>query len=222
MGDYAEWITSKDPRWDPSQAVITPWVEQDNIAESQRKWIDKLFEPIKDKCIGLLYGNHEESIRRYNNDNVHKNICDDLGVDNLGYSCFVHLSFRRRNSKEVHRVKCAFTHGTGAARTEGGRINYLVRFMSDFEAQIYGYAHVHHIATYSPDSLVTTDNLMIKSKGKVGALTGCWFRTYTQGEFACYGEQKIYKPTRIGSPRFVINPDKGKIGVEVPAVMGLL
>ncbi len=95
VGDYAEWITSKDPRWDPSPKVIAPWVEQDNIAETQRRWIVDLFEPIKDKCIGLLYGNHEESIRKHNNDNVHKNICDDLKVDNLGYSCFVHLSFKR-------------------------------------------------------------------------------------------------------------------------------
>ena len=222
MGDYAEWITSKDTRWDPSQKVVADWVEQDNIAECQRKWIVKLFEPIKDKCIGLMYGNHENSIRRYNNDNVHKNICDDLGVDNLGYSCFIHLTFRRRNSREAHMVKCAFTHGTGAARTEGGRINYLKRFMDAFDAQIYGYGHVHHIATHSPDHLCTTENLMIKSRGKVGALTGCWFRTYTQGVVASYGEEKVYSPTRIGCPRFVINPDKGLIGVEVPAVMGAL
>lgn len=220
MGDYGEFITTKDPRWDPSQKVVAPWLKQDNIAEWQRKWIKELFEPIKDKCIGLLYGNHEESLRLYKDDNVHQNICDDLKVDNLGYSCFIHLSFRR--GKETHRVKCAFTHGTGGARTEGGRVNYLKRFMDEFEAQIYGYAHTHHIAIQSPDRLCTTDSLLIKSQGKVGALTGCWFRTYTQGEIASYGEKKVYGPTRIGCPRFVINLNKGEIGVEVPAVMGLL
>jgi len=219
LGDYAEWITPHDKRWEPSYKAIAPWVEQDNIAETQRRWLVKLFTPIKDKCLGLLYGNHEDSIRIHNNDNVHKNICDDLNVKNLGYSCFLHLVFRRKMSRESHLIKCAFTHGTGGARTEGGKINYLKEFMGSFSAQLYGYAHVHTIQIYSPESLTTTENLIIKSKGSIGALTGCWFKTYTQGVIASYGEKKVYKPSRIGCPRFAINPDKGLLGVEVPAVM---
>ena len=225
LGDYCEFITPKDKRWEPSQQCIPDWLHQDNIAEDQQNYIINLFEPIKDKCLGLMYGNHENSIRLQNHANVHKNICDKLGVSNLGYSCFLNLRFRRcgHTSKDHHGVghlvKCCFTHGTGGARTEGGKINYLKEFMGSFEASIYGYAHVHAIQIFSPQALAVNEGLKITAKGKVGALTGCWFRTYTQGEIASYGEMKVYKPSRIGCPRFYIVPDKGELGVEVPAVM---
>lgn len=218
MGDYSECITPSDKRWDPNNEVIPEWVEKDNISTCLQKRVVELLEPIKHKCVGLLYGNHENSIRQRNHDNIHKNICDELGVKDLGYSCFVHFKFRRRSSKEAHLVKGMFTHGTGSARTEGGRINYLVRTMSSFDANIYGYGHTHGMQLYSPDTLGTSDNMVIKAKGKLGALTGCWFRTYTQGNIASYGEIKVYSPTRIGCPVFVLNPDKGTIEAITPPV----
>lgn len=219
MGDMAECITPSDKRWDPSALVIPDWVKHDDIAKCQSDKVIEFLSPIKDKCVGLLYGNHEDSIRKRNHDNIHKWICDGLELPNLGYSAFVHFIFRRRGSKEAHLVKGAFTHGTGGARTEGGKINYLTRFMRDFDANIYGYAHTHNIQLHSPDILGTTENLAIKAKGKIGALTGCWFRTYTQGGVASYGEMKVYSPTRIGCPVFIITPDKGMVEAKAPPVM---
>jgi len=215
MGDYAEWITPFDKRWDPSQKAVASWLEQDNIAECQRKWIKKLFEPIRKQCIGLLYGNHEESIRHCNHDNVLKNVCDDLELENLGYSCFVDFIFRREGSKEAHQIRGAFTHGTGNARTDSGKVNYLARFMSDFDAQLYGYAHTHTIYMLTPTNLGIDKRDTIEGYSKIGALTGCFFRTYTQGVVASYGEQKVYKPTRIGCPKFNIYPDDGEVGIEI-------
>ena len=66
VGDYGEFITPGDKRFDPSQKAIADWVKTDDIAKSQEEWIIKLFDPIRKKCIGLLYGNHEDAIRRYN------------------------------------------------------------------------------------------------------------------------------------------------------------
>lgn len=218
MGDYAECITPKDKRWEPSQKTIPDWLKQDNIAECLRKRVVSSFEPIKDKCVGLLYGNHEDSFRHYNHDNIHQNVCDDLELPNLGYSCFVHFIFRRKNSAEAHMIKGHFTHGTGGARTEAGKVNYLVRTMSAFDANIYGYAHTHGMQIYSPEILGTSESLKIKAKGKIGALTGCWFRTYTQGAIASYGEVKVYHPTRIGCPVFIISPDKGEIEARTPPI----
>jgi len=62
MGDMADCITPGDRRWDDS--VIAPWVDRQNIAESCRNWLVKLFEPVKDKCIGILEGNHELTMRK--------------------------------------------------------------------------------------------------------------------------------------------------------------
>jgi hypothetical protein len=195
MGDYGEWITPKDKRFDPNQCAIADWVEPDNIGESQTKWIVDLFSPIKDKCIGLLYGNHEDSIRVYNHENVQKNICERLGVDNLGYSAFIRMIFTRGQGHYV--ATGAFTHGAGCAITEGAKINSLTRFMKSTEADIYGYAHLHDYIPKSFSRLVVNDKGNIKSKVAIGAITGSWFRTYTQGVIASYGERKCYPPTEI-------------------------
>lgn len=218
MGDYAEFITPRDKRFDPNLKSIADWVEPDNIAECQTKRIVSLFEPIKHKCIGLLYGNHEDSMRIHNHDNVQKNICDRLGVDNLGFSAFVRFFFRRENSNESHIIKGAFTHGASSAITEGAKTTALKRFMNSFDAHIYGYAHVHSYKG-EPKAFMTLadrayDQSKIKSEESMGALTGCWFRTYTQGVIASYGERKVYPPTEICCAMFVINAHTGEVDVH--------
>jgi len=214
MGDYAEWITSRDPRFDPSNKTTASWVQQDNVSECQTNWIVDLFMPIKDKCIGLIYGNHENSIRVHSNVNVHKNICDRLGVVDLGYSCFVRMFFKRTGSGETHMVTGAFTHGKGGGATKGGKTNRLQRFMRDFEADIFGYAHMHDIIIDSRPHLAVSHkpfgDSKIVDKEAVGAVTGTWFSTYTQGNVASYGEMSAYPPTTIGCPVFDIKLDRNK------------
>jgi hypothetical protein len=216
MGDYGDYITPHDKRW--SSKDIAPWVDPEDIAESVRIKIRSLFEPIKGKCVGLLYGNHEVSYSKLQDGNVHKHICEDLNVDNLGYSCFIHFVFKRKNSTEAHLIKGCFTHGNGGARTPGAKLNYLRDLMSGFQANIYGYAHVHDLNIHSPDVLGTNDKLEVSAKSKIGALTGCWFRTYTQGTQASYGEIKVYPPSRMGCPKFQIWPGRQIISVEIPAI----
>ncbi len=218
MGDYGEFITPRDKRFDPNLKSIASWVETDNIATCLTDWIVDLFKPIKKKCIGLLYGNHENAMRVYNHDNVQKNICDKLGVTNLGYSSFIRLFFKRENSRETHLVKGAFTHGAGSAVTKGAKLNKLRRFMNDFEAHIYGYAHMHDLIRDEKPYMTLTSQpfgkARIKAVESVGSVTGSWFRTYSQGIIASYGEQKAYPPTVIGCPVFLINANTGQCDVR--------
>ena len=214
LGDYGEFIMPNDKRFDPSQRAIAPWVETDNISECQRRWIVNLFKPIKNKCIGLLYGNHEESIRHLHYTNIHENICNDLGVDNLGYSCFIRFYFKRENSNEAHLITGAFTHGSGCAVTKGAKLNRLRRFMDDFDARLYGYAHMHDIIIDSKPFMTVEgkkDKGDIKAEESVGAVTGSWFRTYTKGVVASYGETRAYPPTSIGCVKFTINANTGEV-----------
>lgn len=214
MGDYIEAITPSDPRWDIG--VITKWVEQNNVAESQRKWIRNLFEPIKKKCIGLMCGNHEETIRLHNNQDVHLDLCRDLGVENLGYSCFVRLTFERaggHTTGHITTVDCHFEHGSGGAQTEGGKIMRLTKGMMGFDADIYGMGHLHDIKTNTISQLYLNSSGEIKRRVKVGAITGCWFRPYIESPYPSYAERKGYSPTNLGAPIFIIRPDKKQLRV---------
>jgi len=215
MGDYAEFITPKDKRFDPSLKSTAEWVEPDNLGHSQTKRLTAILAPIKHKCIGLLYGNHENSIRIFNHENVQQNLCDALKVDNLGYSCFIRFHFQRENSTERHLITGAFTHGSSGAITEGAKLMALMRWMKSMDADLYGYAHLHDYLEKSYSRMVVVDKSnkqgKIKSKVVSGVTTGSWFRTYTQGIQASYGEQKCYPPTEICCAMFTINPNTGTI-----------
>lgn len=211
MGDYAEFIAPKDKRWDPNLKAIADWVEPDNIAHCQTEWLYNLFKPIRKKCLGLLYGNHENKIRVDSHENVIKNLCDMLEVDNLGYSTWLRLFFERENSNECHLVKGVFTHGASGAITEGAKLMALMRFMKSFDAQIYGYAHIHDYIPKSLSRITLDENGNIKNSLSFGCTTGCWFRTYTQGIIASYGEMKVYPPTEICCSVFQINPNHNYI-----------
>ncbi len=214
MGDYGEFITPHDPRWDGG--VIAGWLSPDNIAYDLVNHIYELISPIKDKCIGLLYGNHEDAIKKHNHDNVQKMLCDKLGVTDLGYSAFVRFQFLRgRKSTFNNRTYIGyFTHGSGCAVTAGAKLIRLQRTMDNFDADILAHGHVHDILVYEKPYLKLDNANQVKSRTKVAAMTGCYFRTYTQGKSASYGETKGYSPVAIGSPVFLINPDDNILRVE--------
>ena len=93
----------------------------------------------------------------------------------------------------------------------------LMRFMKSFEADIYGYGHVHDFIDKSFSRMTITDTsrgkARIKSSVSVGATTGCWFRTYTQGIVASYGEKKSYPPTEICCAVYTLDPANGFLDV---------
>ncbi|MFA4917013.1 MAG: hypothetical protein WC560_10130 [Syntrophales bacterium] len=212
MGDYAEFITPSDPRFD--SGGIAEWVKPDDLGHSQEEYVTELLAPIKHKIIGLIYGNHEVSIHKHSHQDVHQHICDNLEVPNIGYSCFVRLHFGRDKSAERHMITGCFTHGTGNAITEGAKINNLMRFMKSFKADIYGYAHVHDYIPKSFTRLDVNERGRIGSQVAIGATTGCWFRTYTQGIQASYGETKCYPPNELCCAMYTINPNTDFIDVS--------
>jgi len=212
MGDMGDFIAPSDKRWSGGQ--ISEWVDPDDIGESVRNWLVDLLTPIKHKCIGLIYGNHEVSYSKLTNGKVHEHICSDLGVPNLSYSCFVRLHFKRENSPERHLITGCFTHGAGNAITEGAKLNNLMRFMKSFKADFYGYAHIHDYIPKSFTRLNVADNVKITNDLAIGATTGCWFRTYTQGINSSYGEQKVMPPNELCCAMFTINPNTDFIDVS--------
>lgn len=213
MGDYSELIIPNDPRWDVE--AIASWVERTNIAESQRKWVVKLFTPIKDKCWGLIEGNHESNIRLRNYQDIQLDICRDLGVKNLGASAFLRVCFERKNSNERHCFDIHVAHGSGSPQTEGGKIMRLVRGMMGFHADIYAMGHIHDIKTDSIAELYMDSNLNIKERRRVAVITGSWFKAYKEGAYASYAERKLYNPTTLGCPMITIRPDSGEIFATV-------
>jgi hypothetical protein len=208
MGDYGEFITPNDKRWDCE--AIADWVKRSDVADSQEKHIIKLLRPIAPQCIGLLAGNHELDIRLRFNDDVYRHVCEELEVPLLGYSCMYRLVFERNKSR--FKIDCHFEHGSGAAQTDGGVSQRLAKEMNHYIAEIYAMGHLHRIEVKNKSPLGLADNMEVKAKHKVGAVTGCWFMTYYDNNgYPSYAEIKAYEPNEIGCPEFVIFPNERHI-----------
>jgi len=216
MGDYADCITKNDPRFD--MEGLADWVRRGNIVESQRRKARELFEPIRDKCLGLITGNHEEDIHKKLQIDFTRNLCYDLDVPYLGYSCFYLLNFKRESSNESHQIIIHGWHGAGSAQTEGARLMRLMRLVNEVQAHIYLMGHLHGMTQHTPDRLLCVRG-RVKSIKLAATLTGAWVRTYMQpkGEQELsphYAEMKGYKPARIGCPIIHIKPDADLFTIE--------
>ncbi len=209
-GDWLESITSKDFRWRTNG--IADWVEKRNIIDSERRHISELFKPIKEQnqLIAIGTGNHEEEIHKRHDDDIVRNLCRDFNVPYLGYQAFIILQFFRAK-KHTHDLTIHTWHGSGSAQSEGARLMRLVRLVNDIEADIYLMGHLHAMTSHTPDRLVQR-NGRIKSIKLAATICGSWLKTYNQakdGEIQdpTYGEEKGYKPSRIGMPIIRITPD---------------
>jgi UDP-2,3-diacylglucosamine pyrophosphatase LpxH len=224
MGDYAECITKNDPRFDIRN--LAEWVTKDNIVESQRKKVRELFEPLakEGKLIGLLTGNHEEEIHKRHDNDLTRNLCEDLNVPYGGYQCYIALHFHKDNGETRHVVIWHAWHGAGSAQTEGARIMRLIRLVSEIEADIFTMGHIHGaVSVYTPDRIycnVRTNPSSIKNRKVVATLSGSWVKGFMQSTEEKplnphYGERQGYKPARIGSPTIIIRPYHQEIEVRV-------
>ena len=219
MGDYADLITPSDfKRWDGR--ILADWMKgnEDNIGATQCKQVNKLLKPIWDKCCGLLEGNHDESIRRYNHYNFiselleKANNTDDKNewkIKPAGISCFLVFKFHRKNSNEMHNIIIHARHGEGSARTSGARALAVLRLAQTFtNAHITVSGHLH--GQESPDvpqRLIYHDG-KIKAFEAIATMTGAWIKAYAQGVPPCYLERWGTPPSKLGAPRIVFETTK--------------
>lgn len=233
-GDYGEFIGFGDAkRFDPD--AVSDKVSVADLGRLGKKTYEAvrdIFAPIKHKCLGLIVGNHEKQyMRRQQQEDLHGWLCTELGVADLGYSCFIDIVFQqtrglsgtvwcdiplphlspvslpkvRHAGSETFRIWCH--HGAGAAQTKGGKINRLVSFMRNFEADIFFMGHVHdQMGARLTPLIADSDCLKLRNRTKLGVISGSYLKTYAQG-VTTYGEQKGYEPTTLGAAWVMVKPD---------------
>lgn len=229
-GDYIDGIGRNDKRF--RTGGLAPWIKVEDLGNLG--WlmvadIRKLFEPIKHKCLGLIYGNHELAIQHQQDQDLHGWLCTDLGVPNLGYTCLFDLVFVRKprttvpilrtttpgqHSTETFRV-CAY-HGCGAARTLASKLKRLQDVMSYFEADLYFAAHVHHGQQALREITVggDADCKAARQIQRLGVISGSYLKTYADGE-TTYGEMRGYAPSVLGAAAIRIRPETREVTAEV-------
>jgi len=235
MGDYGDCITSADlKRWDAR--ILAPWLlddmdtklpvwmrgNVDNIGPATLDRVDRIFSPIWNKCLGLIEGNHDDGIRKYNHYNFIKELLKRANakfkVPYAGVQCLVNLKFQRENSAEHHDILIHARHGEGSARTSGARALAVLRMSQSFPtASINLMGHLH--GQESPDipQRMGLVKGRLKAFDSIATMTGAWLLAYKQDAPPSYLERYGSPPSKMGCPRIIIEPDKGKITLEKTA-----
>jgi hypothetical protein len=235
VGDYCDWITPGHPHFDP--LCLPPDFTFEDLARYAfcvSRAIINLFDPIKDKCIGFGFGNHEwNMMARKNQYEIHAEICRQLNVPDLWFGSFIDVYFvHNPHAKRVRIQDCPETgipekytakltvvafHGAGAPATAGGKMNRLKSLNDICIADLVIMGHPHEQLAKPFVRLTTNEECSeIKEKVTMGLITGSYLRGYMSG-MVSYGERRGYSPTTIGATRARYIPSSRDLTVEVRA-----
>jgi len=216
-GDHCECIKPSElKRFEPE--TLPDWMFEGDVddiknrlrdvVKQQKKRFYHIFDPIKKKCMGLIEGNHETSLRKYHNLDHHGYMCDHLDTVDLTSEAFICIRFKRNaNIKTVVMFVC---HGNGGGRRLGAASNKLEDIANMFRADILLMGHSHQFCIATP--LVelgvpireTQDKECIQNIKYLGNW-GTWRLSYKAGP-STYTSRALYRPRPISAMEIGIIP----------------
>lgn len=195
MGDIFDCVLGDDRRLD--------------LTEFSRAFLDLLedatsiFEPIKDKILTALLGNHEVVLKKKGVGDPIFHLCNRLGVKYGGYSCFIKL----KAIPKTHRQSLIIYahHGFFAGRQRGSKVNNLERLAQHYVADVYLAGHSH--------DLFNTKSVRIDWGGARNVAfgnTGSFMETASMGT-STYSERAGYPPQKLGCLKVKWYPKLNKV-----------
>lgn len=231
MGDYMDSITVTDKRFD--------WDNTDlefKTPNEQYTGLIKIFNPIANKCIGLLTGNHEYTLYQnqkgfdYVNGLCAATSTKEYQVPYATYDAVFILDLQREktyNDKLANKtIKIYAHHGWTSSRYEGGIATRLSEMINIFPGMdVYAMGHIHRLGAMPLMQQLEIAKVNGKddiiSRNIYRILTGSYLKGY-EPDRTSYIEMKTYPPAGIGSTLLKIQPfrsgqnsDYTKITVEI-------
>lgn len=169
----------------------------------QMKQCVKIFEPIKDKILAVLPGNHEDRVYKTDGIDLTALLCAQLGISEK-YSPTTALLFVRfgrcgdkggGHNKVPQLYTIYVTHGAGGGRKEGGKVNRLADLACIVDADIYIHAHTHL-------PLVFKNSYYRSHRGRstVELVEKLFVNTSAALNYGGYGDRAGFKPTSKSAP----------------------
>ena len=176
----------------------------------------KLFEPIKDKIVCVVHGNHENRIYKSDGIDITALMCEQLGIRDR-YSpttALLFLRFGRRSASEQRHRKMLYTvyvtHGTGGGRKEGGKINRLADLAQIVDADVYVCGHTHLPAAFRKGYFrVSPSNSTVSHVSKV------FVNTASALDYGGYGDVAGFAPAAKENPVIYLSGTEHSIRVPI-------
>jgi len=214
MGDYADFINMRDPRF--SVGGLAPWVgmaELIDLAKAQRDRFLDIIAPIAPYCLGLLMGNHETSILRHYERDIYSEIVTGVKERGgfkadyplaLGYSGWLRLRFHRTDT-DKRQIKLYLHHGYTGGKLAGAKALDMQRALWSKNADLIVFGHCHDTQGQRAAVEDINDADEIIYRYRVGCFSGTYLKTAQQGT-TTYSEVKGYLPLPIGGVEIYMHP----------------
>lgn len=149
LGDMADAIGREDIRH--KESLLAPWLHGENaVFRLQRRTLAKYLQPIADKCLMYLLGNHEEYTERRIGVDMYYSVAEEAGIAPeclVGMSGYLQLTLRRKSGGARTAVIYAH-HGWGGGNYLGGMALKLERMPGQHHgADVYLMGHTHRLFT---------------------------------------------------------------------------
>lgn len=177
----------------------------------------KLFEPIKDKILCVLHGNHENRVYKSDGIDMTQIMCNQLDIGER-YSSTTALLFVRlgkdnnhggRKRQQTYSIYC--THGSGGGgRKEGGKINRLVDLSEIVDADVYVCGHQH-----LPATLKTGFYRADPHNNSINYVTHTFVNTSSALDYGGYGDTNGYRPSSKDCPVIVLSGKHKRVMVQL-------
>jgi predicted phosphodiesterase len=172
----------------------------------------KIFEPIKDKILAVLSGNHENRVYKSDGLDITEMMCAQLGIPEK-YSPTTALLFIRfgkaksHGRENVRQLYTAYvTHGSGGGRREGGKVNRLADLASIVDADIYIHAHTH-LPLIFKESFFRVSS----STSSVALVEKMFINSSSSLNYGGYGDRQGFKPASKTAPVIFLDGKKHKM-----------
>ena len=205
-GDYVEAINHLDPRFSPKGIHKKYHLSDlDNLPYRQCEYLLDNLYPIKDKCLGLLSGNHEDSLKRHSTFDVVEHLCRELGADNLDQKVWMSLNFRYNDSKSIP-YKIVGAHGSGShgGKREGAATNTVYDIFRWDQADFHFMQHLHRQAIDRAE-YNRLEYGTLRREPTYFCVGGCFITKSEEGTDG-YFEQRPGKESSIGVIKLTITP----------------
>jgi hypothetical protein len=223
MGDYGDLIDPRRDRRSDGNPIPERYRDamfaEGGIPSETVAHICEMVEPIKDRVLGMLEGNHELTVRKHMDRSIASEIAAELDISSrlIGYGGFIHWGMKRRSSGAA-RASSVVTihahHGYQAGRRSGAKLNEAQLEKSRYPtADIIMRGHAHDRIGHVYDASIP-GNHHVRDSPWVYVCTGTYKMgrvdtTINEPHHTTWEESKGFHPksrSRLGPPVITVAP----------------
>jgi predicted phosphodiesterase len=175
----------------------------------------EIFSPIREKCLCITHGNHENRTYKSEGINLSYLLANQLGLDDrytpTSAVLFIRLGAYSSGMKESNGSgkirKVCYTgyvlHGSGGGRKEGGKANRLADMASIIDADFYIHSHTH-----LPMVMKQAFHRIDERNSAVALVDKLFVNTAANLKYGGYGEAQEFKPSSTDTPVIYLSGSK--------------